>query len=407
MPDKGHYFFGCPVKRLKTAILKNVIKSQNFHENGQIKSPEDNSMDTKITFIAILGVNTLLACGSNSPSRNNLKKATFSASRQSLDDAQHEDFREERDYKPNYLDRATGSLRSENPNKYSWPVAVQSIGHNTASYQNYGSAPYFHHGLDIRADAGSDVTASVGGKVVNISNYGPGPAYWEVAILDNMGFIWQYHHIDRNSIPQPIWDAFENNTAVDPGVKLGEVYFWPVVTYGERYHHVHLNVLGTGGAYRNPFNFLEPLVDTKAPQFVDVGLLKNGYPQDASLPIQGAYSVYATIHDLIMHDKFVVPPHKITYQLDDDPRERLVWEFTDLPGVGSNTTYVNDFFVPSMTCGNYECRKLTVNIGFSPEGQRWFPNVGGEHRILIHAEDQAGNRSSREFTWQVRQAPSP
>jgi hypothetical protein len=180
-----------------------------------------------------------------------------------------------------------------------------------------------------------------------------------------------------------------------------------VSTYGEVYHHVHLNVLARGGAYRNPFNFLESLNDTKAPEFVDVGLMRNGYPQDPSLPIQGAYGIYATIHDLILHDKFVVPPHKITYQLDDDPRERVVWDFSELPGGASNTQYVESFFVPELTCGNYECRKLTVNIGFSTEGQRWFSNVGGEHSITLHAEDHAGNRTSRNFKWQVRQPPAP
>lgn len=325
----------------------------------------------------------------------------------SIKTAQSEDSDAERTYKPEYLFMATaGSSTTENA-RYHWPVQVKSIGHNTASYQNYGGEPYFHHGLDIRADAGTDVLASVGGQVVNISNYGPGPAYWEVAILDNAGYVWQYHHVDRDSIPSSIWDAYRNKTPISAGTKIGEVYYWMVSTYGEVYHHVHLNVLARGGAYRNPFNFLEALNDTKAPEFVNVGLMRNGYPQDPSLPIQGAYGIYATIHDLILHDKFVVPPHKITYQLDDDPRERLVWDFSELPGGSSNTRFVENFFVPELTCGNYECRKLTVNIGFSTEGQRWFSNVGGEHSITINAEDHAGNRTSKNFKWQVRQPPAP
>jgi hypothetical protein len=321
--------------------------------------------------------------------------------------AQTEDSNAEINYKAKYISIATAESSATVNVRYPWPVEVKSIGHNTASYQNYGGEPYFHHGLDIRADAGSDVVASVGGQVVNISNYGPGPAYWEVAILDNDGYVWQYHHVDRDSIPQSIWDAFRNKTLISAGTKIGEVYYWMVSTYGEVYHHVHLNVLARGGAYRNPFNFLEPLNDTKAPEFIDVGLMRNGYPQDPSLPIQGAYGIYATIHDLILHDKFVVPPHKITYQLDDDPRERVVWDFSELPGGASNTQYVESFFVPELTCGNYECRKLTVNIGFSTEGQRWFSNVGGEHSITLHAEDHAGNRTSKNFKWQVRQPPAP
>lgn len=354
--------------------------------------------------IFILPTIFFTACGSNQGRTPQLPITPRQVS--SMELAQKQDATAEKTYRPTYLSRATATLKTKTSSKYSWPVELKSIGHNTASYQNYGGDPYFHHGLDIRADAGTDVLASVGGQVVNISNYGPGPAYWEVAVLDDAGFLWQYHHVDRESIPQAIWDAYRNKGRISTGTKIGEVYYWMVNTYGEQYHHIHLNVLARGGAYRNPFNFLEPLADSKAPEILDVGLLRNGYAQDPSLPIQGAYSIYATIHDLILHDKFVVPPHKITYQLDDDPRERLVWEFTDLPGVTSNTEYVENFFVPSLTCGNYECRKLTIDLGFSTEGQRWFTNVGGQHTIMIHAEDQAGNRSSREFTWNVRQ-PSP
>jgi murein DD-endopeptidase MepM/ murein hydrolase activator NlpD len=314
----------------------------------------------------------------------------------------------EKNYRPAYVNQAFGDRLNSLAEKHPWPVRILSIGHSTASYQNYGGEAYFHHGLDIRADAGSDVRASAGGVVVNIENYMPGnPAYWEVAILDDQGFIWQYHHVDRNSIPQEIWTAFRNKTRIEAGTKIGEVYYWTVTTYGEVYHHVHLNILARGGAYRNPFDFLQPLPDTAAPKFLDVGLMKNGYAQNPTLPISGRYGVYATVHDLILHDKFVVPPHKITYQLDDDPRERLVWEFSTLPGETSNTQFVDEFFVPSMTCGNYDCRKLTVNIGFATEGQRWLSNVPGEHRIVIHASDVAGNRTSQEFKWQVRSNPEP
>ena len=45
--------------------------------------------------------------------------------------------------------------------------------------------------------------------MVNVENYQPGnDLYWEVAVLDPEGYIWQYHHIDKNTIPQAIKDAF-------------------------------------------------------------------------------------------------------------------------------------------------------------------------------------------------------
>ena len=54
-------------------------------------------------------------------------------------------------------------------------MPLLSIGHTSASYQNYSGdyrQAYFHHGLDIRANAGQEVFASAGGKVVNIEDYG-------------------------------------------------------------------------------------------------------------------------------------------------------------------------------------------------------------------------------------------
>ena len=52
-------------------------------------------------------------------------------------------------------------------------------------------------------------------QVVNIENYQPGNSlYWEVAILDPEGYVWQYHHIDRNTIPQSIFDKYNEWKAI-------------------------------------------------------------------------------------------------------------------------------------------------------------------------------------------------
>lgn len=284
--------------------------------------------------------------------------------------------------------------------RYDWPVTLSSIGHTTASYQNYGGSPYFHHGLDIRAEAGSDVLASAGGKVVNIENYVPGdPAYWEIAILDDDGFLWQYHHVERRSIPQAIFDARASGARIEAGTKIGEVYYWSVTTFGERYHHIHLNILGAGDAYLNPFDFLAPLADTQAPVFVDVGLLKNGARVNGRT-VSGQYTVYAQVHDLILHRQFVVPAQSLVYKVDGGAPV-TVWDFSTLPGGASNEAFVNDYFVRSLTCGNYTCRKLTVNLGFDRAGQRFFTTARGEHTIEITARDYAGNETSTEFSWTV------
>src|ERR1700683_3855279 len=62
-----------------------------------------------------------------------------------------------------------GSRRAaENiPHNLPWPVQFQDSAHdidqNYVNFQDYGPAPYFHKGCDLRALAGSWVTATVTG----------------------------------------------------------------------------------------------------------------------------------------------------------------------------------------------------------------------------------------------------
>lgn len=282
-----------------------------------------------------------------------------------------------------------------------WPFDPLSIGHSNASYQFYGGEPYFHHGLDIRGPAGTAVVASAGGKIVNIENYVPGnPAYWEVAVLDEQGYLWQYHHVDRNSIPENIWDSWRRGGSVEAGTKLGEIYRWSVYSYGERYDHVHLNVLGENGVFLSPFLFLDRLPDTKGPVFVNAGVMKNGRAIDAS-SVSGKYSLYATIHDLIMHEKYVVPPHRIEIAIDGGPTE-VVWDFSTLPGGADINKWVHEFFTPSMTCGDYTCRKLTVDLGFiNGTVRRVMPTEPGRHQAVVTAMDFEGNRTEQTIDWTI------
>ncbi len=51
---------------------------------------------------------------------------------------------------------------------YAWPFTVVQMGHVIQSYQDYGGAPYFHHGIDMLAEYGTGVYTRSGGQVVNI-----------------------------------------------------------------------------------------------------------------------------------------------------------------------------------------------------------------------------------------------
>ena len=183
-------------------------------------------------------------------------------------------------YIPEYTHEAFGkNTISANRSRHPWPFEALSIGHSMASFQSYGwGQAYFHHGIDIRGDEGTPIYAAVGGKVVNVANYYKGSRYyWEVAILDEQGYLWQYHHVDPDSIPQKIKIAFKEKASVPTGELLGEIVDWPVSTFGEVYTHIHLNVLGKDGIYLNPLHFLESLQDIQKPddELIFALLIKN------------------------------------------------------------------------------------------------------------------------------------
>ncbi len=313
----------------------------------------------------------------------------------------------ERDYRPASEQLAYGELKGEldDAKRVPWPVKVLSIGHTIASYQNYEGrglpqGPYFHHGLDIRADAGSNVYAARGGKVVNIENYVPGNnLYWEISILDDDGFLWQYHHVNRNSIPSYVKQAFEEGTRLDDHVRIGSVVQWPIVSFGERYNHIHLNVLGKDKTYLNPFAFLERLKDDVPPEIVEIGLLQNGRRVEG-VKAGAPYTLFAEVSDLILSDKFLVPANSLSMTMGEG-MPAVIWNFEMLPGGTSNTAFVHDFFVPGKSCGNYQCRKLVVNLGFHKDTKQVFPDKAGKYKVRLDARDFEGNLTTKTFEWSV------
>lgn len=279
---------------------------------------------------------------------------------------------------------------------HSWPFPLLSIGHNMQSYQDYGGSPYWHDGLDIRSKQDEKIFAAAGGKIVNIENYVRGnPLYWEVAILDKEGFVWKYHHVDKKSIPAEI----KVGAVIPDGTYIGNVVRWSVTTYGELYHHLHLLVVAKDQQYINPFLMMEPLTDTKAPIIKKIGLAKNHKPIDGD-KISGPHSLYLEASDLVLHDKFILPPHKISYKIDGG-EEKVVWEFINLPGGKSDTDYINDFYLEG-TWGNYDFRRFYFNLFFTKEKpRRTMVLPPGTHTVEVTVEDIVGNETSESYQWQV------
>lgn len=281
-----------------------------------------------------------------------------------------------------------------------WPFPLLSIGHNMQSFQNYSSSPYWHDGLDIRSVENQAIFAAAGGKVVNIENYVPGnELYWEVAILDDEGFVWKYHHVRKKSISKEVQSAFKSGKKVEAGALIGDVVAWPQVAYGEVYNHLHLLVVAKDGKYTNPFLMLEPLSDTQAPVITQIGIAQNHAPIQGN-KVSGPHALFLEASDLTLHDKFLLPPYKISYRLDNQD-EKLVWEFINLPSGTNDTSYITDFYMKG-TCGDYSCRKFYFNLNFTLDQPRGTMTLGpGSHTVEVSVEDIVGNKSSKSFQWQV------
>ena len=141
-----------------------------------------------------------------------------------------------------------------------WPPnAPNALGNIYENYQTFGGirAPYWHQGLDIRGEllkrpaltlqdsdnsesltrpVASAVHSPVTGKVVQKVQYGAGHLYWSLMVMDNYGFVWQFHHIDPSTM------TVEIGQQILRGHVLGYIAQWPASQNGAYYHHVHMNV---------------------------------------------------------------------------------------------------------------------------------------------------------------------
>jgi hypothetical protein len=180
---------------------------------------------------------------------------------------------------------------------------------------------------------------------------------------------------------------------------MGNVVQWPISSFGEVYHHLHLLVVAADGRYINPFLMMEPLTDTQAPVITKIGLAKNHKPIDGT-EVQGEHALFVEASDLVMHKKFILPPHKISYRLDNG-EEKVMWTFVNIPSGKNDVDFINDFYMKG-TCGDYSCRKFYFNLNFSLEKPRGAFNLpAGEHQIEVIVEDMVGNKATKSFKWKV------
>lgn len=187
------------------------------------------------------------------------------------------------------------TLKNKQAHQVSWPFELPYsegfIGNNMAQYQPY-ETPGYHGGLDMVLESDSWVYAPLDGKVEaghysytslddgsHLKHWKPWPAsgnetYFEVAVIDRDGYRYEFHHINRATLPAEIIAGLDaGNLAVAKGQKIGQVINWMTPFH---YDHVHANVIDPRGVVLNPEYIYQLLPDHLPPQCKIVAQLSNG-----------------------------------------------------------------------------------------------------------------------------------
>lgn len=328
-----------------------------------------------------------------------------------------------------YSRQITGVFTESTPRyNYNWPFKpfgeACPLGHVSHSFQYYSGEPYFHHGIDIRMPASTNIFSSTGGKVVNIENYISGnDLYWEIAILDDEGFLWQYHHVDYSSIPREIFDAYETGQSIPSQTHIGNVVFWPVKAYGENFHHIHVNVLDSNKNFLNPLLFLIPPKDSTPPVIETIYFTEDeGNNVVNKNSLSGNIDIIVKAEDKMDNEPYQLTIYKIEYEIQSLDKKHKVpktklWQFDRLPGGGDinkdvYTVYKKSLYVNGQylsTSGNYYSRNFYIIATNQQNGKvskngHWdttsLPN--GTYEVIVHVTDFNGNSTNKSIQVQIQ-----
>lgn len=294
-----------------------------------------------------------------------------------------------------------------------WPVQFQDAAHTVANsmaqFQPFGD-PYFHGGCDLRVRAGADVLAPVSGKL-EAGHYGyvrnpdgsltkewaPWPqegneTYFEVAVVAADGVRYEFHHMDRETLPAPIVAMLNAGGGEVPvGTLLGQVITWPAGDY----HHTHYNVILPDGTRVNPEFVSTMITDTLAPTILaSYAVMPNDSVLDFS---RGQFRVAPKEIILSVIDKkegnvYEQPPTFVSLKFASG--EESTWDFREkLLGPNGRFPNIWEFFRESLitpngrriyTEGGYGLGKSLIRLRV--------PNAKGPFTIQV--ADGAGNTSS-------------
>jgi len=205
------------------------------------------------------------------------------------------------------------------PHSLDWPFAdtdVKNLMGNIATQFSSFNGGYYHGGCDLLSKNGTEIITPTAGRL-EAGHYGytvredgskekywkPWPetgsaSYFEVAVIDANGYRFEFHHVDRQRLPQKIIDKLNSkNPTVEKGETVGRIISWPYPYY----HHTHYNITAPNGISLNPEYYSLPLRDSIAPQITHAfTVMVDGSVQDfgdgsfSSAPLEFVVAAFDT-----------------------------------------------------------------------------------------------------------------
>ncbi|MEO0226269.1 MAG: M23 family metallopeptidase, partial [candidate division WOR-3 bacterium] len=156
-----------------------------------------------------------------------------------------------------------------------WPLSPQNqvhpVGNNWGEYQEYGSGPYLHNGVDVMGVTTGQPVYAVGRGTVKAWLTIQADYHWRLAIGDSHRIPtdscdgWLYAHIDRNRFHLNVGDTCR------PGDLIGYLVVWPTTGFD----HCHWARIRNAGYpwqsnwlfVQNPLWVVRPNIDSFPPIF--------------------------------------------------------------------------------------------------------------------------------------------
>ena len=215
-----------------------------------------------------------------------------------------------------------------------WPVAFidarHTIGNSMPEYQNYGTEAYYHEGADLRVSREREVKAPIAGflqgdfytyvtdqntgedkKFTKPYSEGGDSLYFEISIRTTDGFQLEMHHVNPDKLPKNILDMVQRGGGdIQAGETVGFASLWPMSRGGERYDHIHYNLISPAGVYMNPEYFSQALADTKAPVIKNIyAVYKDKTVEVLNQKLQGTpLELVVSVSDMKGENIYPLPP---------------------------------------------------------------------------------------------------